>query len=195
MAWYQRWPSEDEVARHQRLVIIILVDRDLDGEIGIAVAVDIALDEPVGTGLKGAKLAGDIAERGAADEGEGGVAVGRVAVGVDGREGDPVVPPELEDMVLAPGGRFRAAPVALDVPPVVSASRRLGAEPADQYIGTFVAAQQVVAGIADEEIVLLAAGDPVVAGSAMDDEAPVMLLDSVEGQGLVPFERRGGHEK
>src|SRR5688500_18085470 len=136
MAWYQRWPSEDEVARHQRLVIIILVDRDLDGEIGIAVAVDIALDEPVGTGLIGAKLTGDIAERGAADEGEGGVAVGRVAVGVDGREVDPVVPPELEYMVLAPLGRFRAAPVEVDVPPEVPAPQLVGAEPADQHIGT-----------------------------------------------------------
>src|SRR5688500_20346516 len=94
MAWYQRWPSEDEVARHQRLVVIILVDRDLDDEVGIAVAVDIALDEPVGTGLIGAKLAGDIAEGGAADESEGGVAVGRIAVGVDGGKIDPVETPE-----------------------------------------------------------------------------------------------------
>src|SRR5687767_651422 len=75
-----------------------------DDEVGEAVAVDVALDDPLGPGLEGAKLAGRLAERVGADPGEGLVAADRAA-GVDRAQVDLVRARREVDYVV-PGHRI-----------------------------------------------------------------------------------------
>src|SRR5687767_11135686 len=89
-------PLEQEIARPERRRPL---QGQRDDEVGKAVAIDVALDEPGAALLVGAQLAGGLAERVGADPAEGLVAAERAA-GVDPGEIDLVdAGGEVEDMV------------------------------------------------------------------------------------------------
>ena len=101
----RRCPSDDEVARHQRGDGV-----EGDGEIGEAVAIDVA--EYGGVAARGfvAKLAGNACESRCGDEGEGLIA-GKQRAGVDVGNVDQVAlgMVEIADDVAGLPGRFSTA--------------------------------------------------------------------------------------
>src|SRR3954464_10007178 len=119
--------------------------RQLDDEVGNAIAVDVAFDEPVAVALISAKLAGDPMERTVVAEGERLIA-GKGRVRVDLAEVDLVGPRrEVEDLVDRRPGGGRRARIAEEVR-ARAAGEGVGAEVALELVGAVAALEDVGAG-------------------------------------------------
>ena len=180
---------EHEVGRVDRRRIDRRYDND---EVARAVAVYVALDRNPEPRVRYAQFAGDVAERVGADEGEGGVAVVRIAIGVDRRKVDQVDVLEIGDRVDARAVRFVGAREQETVV-AGAAAQRIGAEAAAQEIVARPAEQLVVAVAAAEAVHPLAADQDVGAVAAMDDEPAVALRRAVEDEVLARQQAPGDH--